>query len=93
MAAISVADIEPNEVDAVFSLPQKYYISTFTQWMDSKLQPQVYEPMRTYYRQCAQVACGMYVADYDPNCDDANVSDLSMSSSHSANPTSVSAKL
>ena len=70
---MGICDIVPDESDAVFSLPQQYYISTFTGWRDKSLQPQIYQPMRDHYRELAPLACGMYVADYDPNCDDANV--------------------
>jgi hypothetical protein len=72
-----MADILPDEEDAAFSLPQQLYISSFTGWKDPKLQPGIYDHMRQRYRRILPVACGMYVADFDVTCDDANVSRVS----------------
>ncbi|KPM40129.1 hypothetical protein AK830_g6427 [Neonectria ditissima] len=55
----------PNEEDAVFSIPQEYYISTFRGWKDPSVQPRVEEMMRNSYKKAESVACGMYVADFD----------------------------
>ncbi|KAF2099879.1 oxidoreductase, FAD-binding protein [Rhizodiscina lignyota] len=74
---ICIADIEADEEDAAFSLPQQKYISTFTGWKDPTLQPSIYRPMRERYKRLSSVACGMYVADYDITCDDANMKVMS----------------
>ncbi|KAH8721693.1 hypothetical protein BGZ61DRAFT_530219 [Ilyonectria robusta] len=57
--------VTPDEDDAVFSLPQQYYISTFSGWKDPSLRPLIQTTMRDSYRQAETVACGMYVADFD----------------------------
>lgn len=70
---ICTCDIVPDEVDSAVSIPQQYYISTITQWTDPKLEPGIYQPMRDRYRRALPAAAGVYVADYDVTCDDANV--------------------
>ncbi|VUC37329.1 unnamed protein product [Clonostachys rosea] len=62
--------LNPDEEDAVFSLPQQYYISTFTGWKDPSLQPEIHETMLTSYQKAESVACGMYIADFNqtPSC-------------------------
>ncbi|KAK1690029.1 hypothetical protein BDP55DRAFT_691419 [Colletotrichum godetiae] len=57
--------IRPDEKDAVFSIPQQYYISTFSGWKDPALVPRVRETMRTSYKKAEAVACGIYSADFD----------------------------
>ncbi|KAF4900660.1 hypothetical protein CGCF415_v010070 [Colletotrichum fructicola] len=57
--------LTPDENDAVFSLPQQYYISTFSGWKDSALVPKIRDTMRRTYEMASTVACGMYIADYD----------------------------
>ncbi|KAF4834367.1 FAD-linked oxidoreductase azaL [Colletotrichum tropicale] len=57
--------LTPDENDAVFSLPQQYYISTFSGWKDSALVPKVRDTMRRTYGKASTVACGMYIADFD----------------------------
>ncbi|TPX08044.1 uncharacterized protein E0L32_010244 [Thyridium curvatum] len=69
---ICTCDIVPDEVDSAVTIPQQYYISTITQWTDPKLEPQIYQPMRDRYRRALPVSAGVYVADYDVTCDDAN---------------------
>lgn len=72
-----ICDIIPDEDDAVLSMPQQYYISTITQWKDPAHEPGIYQHMRDRYKRALPVACGVYVADYDVTCDDANVRELS----------------
>ncbi|SPO05415.1 related to 6-hydroxy-D-nicotine oxidase [Cephalotrichum gorgonifer] len=69
---ICTCDIVPDEVDSAITIPQQYYISTITQWSDPKLEPYIYQPMRDRYRRALPAAAGVYVADYDVTCDDAN---------------------
>ncbi|KAK1536302.1 uncharacterized protein CCOS01_01622 [Colletotrichum costaricense] len=57
--------IKPDERDAVFSIPQQYYISTFSGWKDPALVPRVRETMRASYKKAEAVACGIYSADFD----------------------------
>lgn len=45
-----------------------------TGWYDAKRGPAIRQRMRDFYRRALPVACGTYVADYDPTCEDANVS-------------------
>lgn len=63
---LSICDTtNPDEGDTVFSLPQEYYISTFSGWKDPSLRSQVQETMREEYMKAETVACGIYVADFD----------------------------
>ncbi|KAK5054409.1 hypothetical protein LTR84_001299 [Exophiala bonariae] len=55
-----------NERDHLCALPQQYYISTFTQWMDKSLQPEIYDYMADTYAILYPSAAGMYIADWDP---------------------------
>lgn len=57
--------LDVDEADAVFSIPQQYYISTFSGWKDASLQDQVRKVVKQSYKQAESVACGMYVADFD----------------------------
>lgn len=68
---ICICDIVPDESDASLSIPQKYYISTVSGWNDER-GPAVSQAMRDRYRRALPVACGTYVADYDPTNDEAN---------------------
>ncbi len=79
-AIISVVDSVPDEEDAAISLPQQYYISSFTGWMDPKREPAIRDFYRDRYKRMLSVSGGCYVADYDVTCDDANVSRSSRSS-------------
>ncbi|KAK4936408.1 hypothetical protein LTR10_022682 [Elasticomyces elasticus] len=56
-----------NERDHLCGLPQQYYISTFTQWMDKSLQPGIYDFMANAYAKLYPYAAGMYIADWDPS--------------------------
>ncbi|KAJ3937967.1 uncharacterized protein N0V96_011966 [Colletotrichum fioriniae] len=71
--------IKPDERDAVFSIPQQYYISTFSGWKDAALVPRVRETMRASYKKAEAVACGIYSADFDQ----------SKNSLHSPKPTAL----
>ncbi|KAL2670506.1 hypothetical protein Neosp_014294 [[Neocosmospora] mangrovei] len=63
---IYMADtLDVDEADAVLSIPQQYYISTFSGWKDASLQTKVRKVMQQSYNQAESVACGMYVADFD----------------------------
>ncbi|KAM0328718.1 hypothetical protein ACHAQA_005131 [Verticillium albo-atrum] len=63
---IYMADfLDPDESDAVLSIPQQYYISTFTGWKEPSLAPTLRETMRESYQQAETVACGIYIADFD----------------------------
>jgi hypothetical protein len=73
-AFMCICDIVPDEADASLSIPQQYYISTVTGWYDQSRSSAIRQEMRDHYKRALPVACGTYVADYDPNCDDANVS-------------------
>ena len=73
MSAICPADVKADESDSMISIPQPIYVSTFTAWRDEALTPHIGHVMRRHYRNAGSVAGGMYIADYDPNCDDANV--------------------
>ena len=57
--------LDIDEADAVLSIPQQYYISTFSGWKDASLQTKVRQVMQQSYKQAGSVACGMYVADFD----------------------------
>lgn len=57
--------LSPDEKDAVFSIPQQYYISTFTGWRDPALQPRIRQAMSESYKIAESVACGIYIADFD----------------------------
>lgn len=57
--------LDVDEADAVFSIPQQYYISTFSGWKDTSLQPKVRQVMQQSYKQAETVASGMYIADFD----------------------------
>ncbi|KAF9878350.1 hypothetical protein CkaCkLH20_04388 [Colletotrichum karsti] len=61
--------LNPDERDAVFSLPQQYYISTFTGWKDPSLVHSIQENMKRTYGKASTIACGMYIADYDQSSD------------------------
>ncbi|KAH7133882.1 hypothetical protein EDB81DRAFT_695589 [Dactylonectria macrodidyma] len=70
---IYMADtLSPDESDAVFSIPQQYYISTFSGWKDPALQPQIRNIMQSSYQRAESVACGIYVADFDRSSDAAH---------------------
>lgn len=71
---ICICDIVANEKVASLSIPQKYYISTVTGWLDQKKGPAIKQRMLERYKRALPVACGTYPADYDPNVEDANVS-------------------
>ncbi|ETS80071.1 hypothetical protein PFICI_07600 [Pestalotiopsis fici W106-1] len=63
---IYMADtITPDESDAVFSLPQQYYISTFSGWKDPARKAEILKVMEASYKKAELVSCGMYVADFD----------------------------
>ncbi|KAL1903736.1 hypothetical protein Sste5344_010573 [Sporothrix stenoceras] len=65
---IYMADtVDVDETDAVFSLPQKYYISTFSGWKNPELRDPIRAVMRQSYAKANTVACGMYIADFDPS--------------------------
>ncbi|KAH7085904.1 hypothetical protein BKA63DRAFT_432456 [Paraphoma chrysanthemicola] len=55
-----------NEKDHLCGLPQQYYISSFTQWMDASLEPGIYDVMADAYAKLYPLAAGMYIADWDP---------------------------
>ncbi|GAB7355900.1 hypothetical protein MBLNU459_g6547t1 [Dothideomycetes sp. NU459] len=58
--------VTPSEDEcAGCSLPQQYYVATFTGWRDEGLDSKVQDRMRKAYREVEKVGCGMYVADYD----------------------------
>ncbi|CAK7232408.1 hypothetical protein SBRCBS47491_008258 [Sporothrix bragantina] len=59
--------VDVDETDAVFSLPQKYYISTFSGWRNPELRLPIRAAMRKSYAKAFTVACGMYIADFDPS--------------------------
>ncbi|KAH8707126.1 oxidoreductase, FAD-binding protein [Phaeosphaeriaceae sp. PMI808] len=71
-AFLCICDIVPDEDEASLSIPQKYYISTVTGWYDTKRGPAIRQTMLDHYKRALPVACGTYVADYDPTCEDAN---------------------
>jgi hypothetical protein len=71
---LSIADIVADEEDAVFSVSQQYYVSAFTGWTDTSREQETQQHFRQRYKNMLPVSCGMYVADYDVSCDDANVS-------------------
>ncbi|CAK7218980.1 hypothetical protein SEUCBS140593_003738 [Sporothrix eucalyptigena] len=67
---IYMADtVDLDETDAVFSIPQKYYISTFSGWKNPELRAPIRAAMRQSYAKAFTVACGMYIADFDPSPD------------------------
>lgn len=67
---IYMADtLNPDENDSVFSIPQQYYISTFTGWKDPTLQPRIRQTMHESYNKAESVACGIYIADFDQSTD------------------------
>jgi len=55
-----------DERDHLCALPQQYYISTFTQWMEKSLQPGIYDLMADAYAKLYPLAAEIYVADWDP---------------------------
>ncbi|KAJ4250195.1 hypothetical protein NW762_012010 [Fusarium torreyae] len=57
--------LNPDENDSVFSLPQQYYISTFSGWKAPELSSKVKEQMEEAYQKAETVACGMYIADFN----------------------------
>lgn len=57
--------VNPDENDAVFSLPQEYYISTFSGWKSPSLGPKVHNVMKESYEKAETVACGIYIADFN----------------------------
>ncbi|KAJ2901603.1 uncharacterized protein MKZ38_001623 [Zalerion maritima] len=61
--------VAPDENDAVFSIPQQYYISTFGGWKSPSLRPQVQDTLRESYKRADSVACGIYIADFDQSID------------------------
>ncbi|KAI0123386.1 hypothetical protein BJ170DRAFT_641644 [Xylariales sp. AK1849] len=61
--------INPDENDAVFSLPQQYYVSTFSGWRDSSLRFDIRETIKKSYQKAESVACGMYIADFDQSAE------------------------
>lgn len=67
--------LHPDETDSVFSLPQQYYISTFSGWKSPDLTSKVHEVMKESYEKAETVASGMYIADFNE----------SSSSTHSPN--------
>jgi hypothetical protein len=73
-AFMCICDIVPDEDEASLSMPQEFYISTITGWTDTKLEPRVHQMSRELYKKALPVSCGTYIADYDPICEDANVS-------------------
>ncbi|EUC42270.1 hypothetical protein COCMIDRAFT_8128 [Bipolaris oryzae ATCC 44560] len=74
---ICICDIVANEKVASLSIPQKYYISTVTGWLDQKKGPAIKQRMLDRYKRALPVACGTYPADYDPNVEDANSKPMS----------------
>ncbi|KAH6964713.1 hypothetical protein DER45DRAFT_627111 [Fusarium avenaceum] len=57
--------LHPDETDSVFSLPQQYYISTFSGWKSPDLTSKVHEVMKESYEKAETVASGMYIADFN----------------------------
>lgn len=66
LGCIFCADTFPNDSDHMCSLPQQYYISTFTHWKDKALSAHIHKPMAEHYSKLYATAAGMYVADYNP---------------------------
>lgn len=72
---IYISDSIPRPGECAFSLPQRFYVSTFTGWTDRHANSDdMKQHMRRLYRQVEKVSCGMYVADYDATDDTENVS-------------------
>ncbi|KAF7535071.1 hypothetical protein G7054_g5714 [Neopestalotiopsis clavispora] len=67
---------DSDEKDAVFSLPQQYYISTFSGWKDTALRAGILETMRASYKEADLVSCGMYIADFDPSSSSVQPSEI-----------------
>lgn len=68
--------LDPDENDAVFSLPQQYYISTFSGWKDRALRSGILETMRASYKEADLVSGGMYIADFDPSLSSVQSSEV-----------------
>lgn len=57
----------PKEDEHLCTLPQEFYISTFTRWQNKSLEPGIREPMAKIYGSLYPKSVGMYVADYNPH--------------------------
>lgn len=66
VGCIYCSDSYPNENDHLCSLPQQYYVSTFTNWKDKSLEPGIREHMADIYSKLYPLGVGMYIADYNP---------------------------
>ncbi|KAF4552052.1 FAD-binding domain-containing protein 6 [Elsinoe fawcettii] len=78
-SVITMASLVADEKDAAFSVSQDMYISAFTGWTDTSLEPAVNNHMRERYRAVLPVSSGMYIADYNITDDYANSNPLSNS--------------
>lgn len=66
LGCIFCSDSYPSDNDHLCSLPQQYYISTFTHFKDKALRGTMEKPMADIYSKLYPLAAGMYVADYNP---------------------------
>lgn len=66
LGCIFCADIYPSDKDHLCSLPQQYYISTFTHYKDKTAGGHGEIQMAEHYSRLYPLAAGMYVADYNP---------------------------
>ncbi|KAF2220996.1 oxidoreductase, FAD-binding protein [Elsinoe ampelina] len=76
-SVVTLASIVADEQDAAFSVAQDMYISSFTGWTDTSLEPAVNTHMKERYRALLPVSSGMYMADFNVVDDYANSNPLS----------------